>query len=385
MESRTRCCNIEEFIEKGPESFDQFQRALSDNRQICFKIYIRLNPTCKLRKVRTYIILRELSKIGKIFFSKPDFSILDAGEVGLEIELYFMSEKTQLDILKTLEEILEIENKVITQMNKDDFMNLYKKSLSTELFATAESNNDISEEKLSFRGKVSNSIEKTKESAVLDQAKEGIKLEEDQKDALKEIGNIGAGNAANALARMINKRVDINIPSVEIFQSIDLERALGKNNDKVFFSWCDMSGKNEGFIVLSSHISDVTKLASIMINGSDSLAKKINLDNINFVGDFSDLFQSAFSELVSILFNHYSMAVTNLLGADFINNAPQMVVSIGNQLELLFKESMKILESTILVIMTDLTVRELKVKVKMIFIPLAETLSRLLKTLAEFI
>jgi chemotaxis protein CheC len=37
-----------------------------------------------------------------------------------------------------------------------------------------------------------------------------------QMDALKEVGNIGAGNAATALSQLINKKVDMTVPSVNI-------------------------------------------------------------------------------------------------------------------------------------------------------------------------
>ena len=39
-----------------------------------------------------------------------------------------------------------------------------------------------------------------------------------QLDVLKEIGNIGAGNAATALAKMLDRKVDMNVPKVEILE-----------------------------------------------------------------------------------------------------------------------------------------------------------------------
>ena len=37
-----------------------------------------------------------------------------------------------------------------------------------------------------------------------------------QLDALKEIGNIGAGNSATALSQVINRRIDMNVPKVAL-------------------------------------------------------------------------------------------------------------------------------------------------------------------------
>ena len=37
-----------------------------------------------------------------------------------------------------------------------------------------------------------------------------------QLDALAEVGNIGAGNAATALSQMINRKVNMSVPAVNI-------------------------------------------------------------------------------------------------------------------------------------------------------------------------
>ena len=46
-------------------------------------------------------------------------------------------------------------------------------------------------------------------------------------DILKEIGNIGSGNAATALASMLSKRVDMDVPQVRIMEFKDVTNVLG--------------------------------------------------------------------------------------------------------------------------------------------------------------
>ncbi len=41
-------------------------------------------------------------------------------------------------------------------------------------------------------------------------------LSANQLDALREIGNVGAGNSATALSQIINKRIDMNVPKVAL-------------------------------------------------------------------------------------------------------------------------------------------------------------------------
>ncbi|MEK6568643.1 MAG: chemotaxis protein CheC, partial [Candidatus Omnitrophota bacterium] len=46
-----------------------------------------------------------------------------------------------------------------------------------------------------------------------------------QLDALREIGNVGAGNAATALGQLMNKIVSINIPEVRFLRLDQLDDA----------------------------------------------------------------------------------------------------------------------------------------------------------------
>ena len=41
-------------------------------------------------------------------------------------------------------------------------------------------------------------------------------LDDIQYDVLKEIGNIGAGNATTALSKMLNQKMDMSVPKVDI-------------------------------------------------------------------------------------------------------------------------------------------------------------------------
>jgi chemotaxis protein CheC len=54
-----------------------------------------------------------------------------------------------------------------------------------------------------------------------------------QLDALKEVSNIGAGNAATALSMMIGKKVDMTVPSVNV---VKLEEIVAENGE------CEVAG-----------------------------------------------------------------------------------------------------------------------------------------------
>lgn len=48
-----------------------------------------------------------------------------------------------------------------------------------------------------------------------------------QLDALREVGNIGAGNSATALSQLINKKIDMTVPAVNIVPFDDIFSRIG--------------------------------------------------------------------------------------------------------------------------------------------------------------
>lgn len=46
-------------------------------------------------------------------------------------------------------------------------------------------------------------------------------------DVLKEIGNIGAGNATTAIANMLGMKIDMNVPNVKLMEVSKLGTAVG--------------------------------------------------------------------------------------------------------------------------------------------------------------
>ncbi|MDP4088233.1 MAG: chemotaxis protein CheC [Bacillota bacterium] len=79
-----------------------------------------------------------------------------------------------------------------------------------------------------------------------------------QLDALAEVGNIGAGNAATALSQLLNKKVDMTVPAVniipfnEVFARNESEqlvvgvvvRVLGDTPGNILFIFDDETAKN---------------------------------------------------------------------------------------------------------------------------------------------
>ncbi len=58
-------------------------------------------------------------------------------------------------------------------------------------------------------------------------SEEILNLSLNQLDALKEIGNVGAGNSATALSQLINRKIDMTVPQIAIMPLGDVPDVVG--------------------------------------------------------------------------------------------------------------------------------------------------------------
>jgi two-component system, chemotaxis family, sensor kinase CheA len=114
------------FIKPIPK--EKIDTVIGNSKNTFFNISITLQKTCVFKKVRLFIIFRALNEIGQICWSNPKPEILEAGECDLEFEIFYISEKSKEEIIKVLDEILEIENKAIKKLSKKDFKKILQEA-----------------------------------------------------------------------------------------------------------------------------------------------------------------------------------------------------------------------------------------------------------------
>jgi len=103
---------------------DKFSDILNDKSNNFYKVYIRLQSTCVFKKVRLFIIFRALTEKGQICWGVPDPESLERGDIINDFEIYYISHSKNDEIVKNLNEILEIENKVIKKLDNKEFEGL---------------------------------------------------------------------------------------------------------------------------------------------------------------------------------------------------------------------------------------------------------------------
>lgn len=146
------------------------------------------------------------------------------------------------------------------------------------------------------------------------------KLSSIQIDALKEIGNIGAGNAATALAQMVNAQIDMNVPKVNILPFNDVPDIVGGADSHVAGIYFTVSGSAPVSILFVLPIDKACILCDML------MSRNIGETNPENLGDME---MSAMMELGNILSATYLNALSMFTNIQFIPSVPALGIDMA--------------------------------------------------------
>jgi chemotaxis protein CheC len=135
-----------------------------------------------------------------------------------------------------------------------------------------------------------------------------MQLTEIQLDAMKELANIGSGNAATAFSSMVGNSVDVSVPSVRLLPLADAVEAAGPPDLVVTGVLLPVIGDIDAHVLLLFDEQDATTLCTLL--GVDA-GTEIGL--------------SALAEIANILGSAYTTAVGSMTGLELEPAPPQTV------------------------------------------------------------
>lgn len=146
-------------------------------------------------------------------------------------------------------------------------------------------------------------------------------LNDVQIDVLREIGNIGAGNAATALSTILDERVEISLPRVRITDFDTAVNALGGAETMTVGVLVNFSGEANGMIMFLLNMEDAKAIMSILIQDEGD-------DN----GQLSELKLSAIKEIGNILGSSYINSISTLTGLTITISIPYIAIDMAGAL-----------------------------------------------------
>jgi len=133
-------------------------------------------------------------------------------------------------------------------------------------------------------------------------------------DVLKEIGNIGAGNAATALAEIVSRKINMSVPHAGVMSVEDFFKLAGGEEDRVACINLLVKGDAPGQILYIFTEESAYDLLD-MLYGNPSHTKK----------DLNEMDMSALGEIGNILTGSFLTAFSQFTGLSFIPSVPGVV------------------------------------------------------------
>lgn len=191
-----------------------------------------------------------------------------------------------------------------------------------------------------------------------------------QLDVLREVGNIGAGNAATALAKMLNKKVDMDVPKVKILEFKDVTEILGGAEIQVIGILLRVTGDLTGDMMFLLEYQAARTLVNILMG-----------DTLDSYEQFSEMELSALREIGNILAGSYLSALSMLTNLTIMPSVPDMAIDMAGAILSVPAIQFGKVGDTVLYIETEFIEGSTKVVGDFFLIPDVESYDILLKAL----
>lgn len=138
-------------------------------------------------------------------------------------------------------------------------------------------------------------------------------------DALREIGNIGSGNAASSLAMMLSVQVDISVPVVRILDYEQVMDELGGPEQMIVGLLLCLDGEVNGMIMFLLHQEFANKLIGSLLGEAPDVGAQGEIDEMSY---------SALQEVANIMAASYVNAISSLTDLNINISVPSMCVDM---------------------------------------------------------
>ena len=137
-------------------------------------------------------------------------------------------------------------------------------------------------------------------------------------DVLKEIGNIGAGNAMTALSQMLQCKVDMKVPQVKLLAFQDIGAMVGSEEQLMAGVFLGVEGDISGSIMFL-----------IELDAAKNLIKKIMMGYSSGAEVFDEMEMSALQEVSNIITGAYLNSLSMLTNLKIYPTPPSLSIDMA--------------------------------------------------------
>lgn len=136
-------------------------------------------------------------------------------------------------------------------------------------------------------------------------------------DILRELGNIGAGNATTALSQMLDIKLDMHVPEVKLLDFKDVGAAMGGADQIMVGIYLMVEGDIDGSMMFLLDSPSARKLVNILLQKqSDALT-------------FDDIELSALKEIGNIITGAYLNSLSLMTNLTMTPTVPYIAVDMA--------------------------------------------------------
>lgn len=188
-----------------------------------------------------------------------------------------------------------------------------------------------------------------------------------QIDCLREVVNIGGGNAATSLSRLLNKRIDMTVPIIEVLSYEEVYTSIMAEDKVVNSVIMNMMGDGEGIFVFIASMDATESLAKMMMQSEEEVSDEIK--------------NSALVELVNITVSSFLNATSKMIDANLITSIPFKITDMfGAVLSSVYMET-EYFDENIMIIKNEFSYNGNRIETSLYFVPRPGVLEKLFKTL----
>ncbi|NLP34605.1 MAG: chemotaxis protein CheC [Clostridiales bacterium] len=140
-----------------------------------------------------------------------------------------------------------------------------------------------------------------------------------QYDVLREIGNIGAGNATTALSQMINSKIDMKVPNVALLEFKELPEIVGGAEKIVVGILFTLEGQIDGMMMFMMDMTSSRHLVKLLMG-------EMSTNNLD---DFTEMELSALNEIGNIIAGAYLSSISTLTNMTITSSIPYMSIDMA--------------------------------------------------------
>jgi chemotaxis protein CheC len=201
-----------------------------------------------------------------------------------------------------------------------------------------------------------------------------VELNDDQKDALRELGNIGASHAATTLSTMLNTPIMLNVPEISIMDFDEISKQIPHENSAMVIFTMEGQMAKAGYVILHVPKESVVQMTSIM------LGMPIEADR-----DMNEMDESAINEIGNIMVSAFLDGTAELLGIIMLPSPPRTLFDYPKKVfDLIIQES-NILYDNVVFFRTELICDEHELNLNIFMLPNPPVLQEIVRMLEKII